>query len=311
MNIGRYVIVLSGVTAIEAAWLPQLVPQFCTFSDPLQLPPPHFDLHRGIVRCHVTCTYGEWLALVTGLPFRWGGVSTIQCDWGGVSTIQCDWGGVFTILCDWGGVFTIQCDWGGVSTILCDWGGVFTILCDWGGVFILCDWGGVSTILCDWGGVSTILCDWGGVSTIQCDWGVVFTILCDWGGVSTIQCDWGVVFTILCDWGGVSTIQCDWGGVSTIQVVCPLHCVASRSPLLATACSGCGPSSWATEISTVCSLSVAREGEGEGGEERRRGDNFCHVLLWSIGISTTGSVFSCSPPTSGYHGEELGKVSNC
>ena len=51
--------VIIGVTAVEEVWLPVMNPQFCTFSDPLKLPPPNFDPQTGTVQCHVTCTYGK------------------------------------------------------------------------------------------------------------------------------------------------------------------------------------------------------------------------------------------------------------
>lgn len=50
---------MRGVCAVDPAWLPQLQPQFCTFSDPLEDPPPFFDDGTGTVKCHMTCTYGE------------------------------------------------------------------------------------------------------------------------------------------------------------------------------------------------------------------------------------------------------------
>jgi ATP-dependent RNA helicase DHX37/DHR1 len=55
-------VLMRGVMAVEEAWLPQMAPQLCTFSDPLEFPPPTFDPVTGTVRCHLTCTYG---------PHRW------------------------------------------------------------------------------------------------------------------------------------------------------------------------------------------------------------------------------------------------
>ena len=48
----------SGVMAVQEAWLPQLVPQFCKFLEPLELPPPTFDPNTSTIRCHMSCTYG-------------------------------------------------------------------------------------------------------------------------------------------------------------------------------------------------------------------------------------------------------------
>ena len=46
------------VMAVEEDWLPLVQPQFCTFSPPLDDPPPFFDSHSGTVRCYRSCTYG-------------------------------------------------------------------------------------------------------------------------------------------------------------------------------------------------------------------------------------------------------------
>ena len=47
------------VTAIEASWLPALLPEHCSFSAPLEIPPPSFDDVTGTITCHMTCTYGN------------------------------------------------------------------------------------------------------------------------------------------------------------------------------------------------------------------------------------------------------------
>ncbi len=52
------------VSAVEEAWLPRIVPQYCTFSPPLDTPPPSCDPDTGTVRCHMTCTYGECMQSV-------------------------------------------------------------------------------------------------------------------------------------------------------------------------------------------------------------------------------------------------------
>ena len=48
------------VTAIEGSWLPVILPENCTFSSPLELPPPWFDDTTGTIKCHMTCNYGRW-----------------------------------------------------------------------------------------------------------------------------------------------------------------------------------------------------------------------------------------------------------
>ena len=49
---------MRGVCAVEASWLPRIQPDYCTFSPPLEDPPPFFDSTTGTVSCHMTCTYG-------------------------------------------------------------------------------------------------------------------------------------------------------------------------------------------------------------------------------------------------------------
>lgn len=48
----------SGVIAVEPEWLPVLVPNQCAFSKPLEEPPPRYDSEAGVVKCHMTCTFG-------------------------------------------------------------------------------------------------------------------------------------------------------------------------------------------------------------------------------------------------------------
>ena len=50
---------MRGVSTIEASWLPRIQPDYCTFSAPLEDPPPFFDATAGSVVCHMACTYGE------------------------------------------------------------------------------------------------------------------------------------------------------------------------------------------------------------------------------------------------------------
>ena len=43
---------------MEPDWIPVLVPSLCTFSKPLEDPPPRYDSEADIVKCHMTCTFG-------------------------------------------------------------------------------------------------------------------------------------------------------------------------------------------------------------------------------------------------------------
>ena len=49
---------MRGVCAVDASWFPRIQPDHCTFSPPLEDPPPFFDDATGTVCCHMTCTYG-------------------------------------------------------------------------------------------------------------------------------------------------------------------------------------------------------------------------------------------------------------
>ena len=51
-------LVISGVIAVEPDWIPVLVPSLCTFSKPSENPPPCYDSEAGVVKCHMTCTFG-------------------------------------------------------------------------------------------------------------------------------------------------------------------------------------------------------------------------------------------------------------
>ncbi|XP_043200914.1 probable ATP-dependent RNA helicase DHX37 isoform X3 [Amphibalanus amphitrite] len=50
---------MRGVTAVEPEWLATLCPGQCTFSKPLDEPPPEFDPVSGRVRCYMTATFGR------------------------------------------------------------------------------------------------------------------------------------------------------------------------------------------------------------------------------------------------------------
>jgi len=49
---------MKGVIAVEPDWIPVLIPNMCTFSKPLEDPAPRYDSEAGIVKCHMTCTFG-------------------------------------------------------------------------------------------------------------------------------------------------------------------------------------------------------------------------------------------------------------
>ncbi|KAK3752383.1 hypothetical protein QZH41_008586, partial [Actinostola sp. cb2023] len=49
---------MKGVTAVEPDWLPVLVPNKCCFSKPEENPQPRYDDESGIVKCHMTSTFG-------------------------------------------------------------------------------------------------------------------------------------------------------------------------------------------------------------------------------------------------------------
>ncbi|KAM4615931.1 putative ATP-dependent RNA helicase DHX37 [Polymixia lowei] len=48
---------MRGVSAIEAEWVPQLLPQYCHFSSPQETPPPWFCASTGTVRCQCSSTF--------------------------------------------------------------------------------------------------------------------------------------------------------------------------------------------------------------------------------------------------------------
>ncbi|KAM9858095.1 putative ATP-dependent RNA helicase DHX37 [Aulostomus maculatus] len=48
---------MRGVSAVEPEWVPQLLPQYCHFSAPLESPPPRFCSSTGTIRCHCSSTF--------------------------------------------------------------------------------------------------------------------------------------------------------------------------------------------------------------------------------------------------------------
>uniref|UniRef100_A0A3B5KYJ8 RNA helicase n=1 Tax=Xiphophorus couchianus TaxID=32473 RepID=A0A3B5KYJ8_9TELE len=48
---------MRGVSAVEADWVPQLLPQYCHFGPPLDSPAPWFCSSAGTIRCHRSSTF--------------------------------------------------------------------------------------------------------------------------------------------------------------------------------------------------------------------------------------------------------------
>uniref|UniRef100_A0A7N5ZXE3 RNA helicase n=1 Tax=Anabas testudineus TaxID=64144 RepID=A0A7N5ZXE3_ANATE len=48
---------MRGVSAVEAEWVPQLLPQYCHFGSPLESPSPWFCSSTGTVKCHRPSTF--------------------------------------------------------------------------------------------------------------------------------------------------------------------------------------------------------------------------------------------------------------
>ncbi|XP_061881581.1 probable ATP-dependent RNA helicase DHX37 [Entelurus aequoreus] len=48
---------MRGVSAVEAEWVPQLLPQYCHFSSPQETPQPWFCSSTGTIRCHRSSTF--------------------------------------------------------------------------------------------------------------------------------------------------------------------------------------------------------------------------------------------------------------
>ncbi|XP_042344791.1 probable ATP-dependent RNA helicase DHX37 [Plectropomus leopardus] len=48
---------MRGVSAVEAKWVPELLPQYCHFGSPLESPSPWFCSSSGTVRCHRPSTF--------------------------------------------------------------------------------------------------------------------------------------------------------------------------------------------------------------------------------------------------------------
>ncbi|XP_065890829.1 probable ATP-dependent RNA helicase DHX37 isoform X2 [Dysidea avara] len=59
------------ITAVIPEWLAVCVPNMCTFSKPLNDPPPSYDDNTGTVKCHIAATFGcySWPIAPQELPY--------------------------------------------------------------------------------------------------------------------------------------------------------------------------------------------------------------------------------------------------
>ncbi|RWS15917.1 putative ATP-dependent RNA helicase kurz-like protein, partial [Dinothrombium tinctorium] len=65
---------MRNVVAIEPEWLPKFAPRLCTFSKPLENPPPRYNKATDQVLCHVTAVFGAyaWQIPQTEIEFPYG-----------------------------------------------------------------------------------------------------------------------------------------------------------------------------------------------------------------------------------------------
>ena len=50
---------LIDLCAVEPDWLSVLSPHLCSYSKPLEQPPPDYDTQTGTVKCYMTSTFGK------------------------------------------------------------------------------------------------------------------------------------------------------------------------------------------------------------------------------------------------------------
>uniref|UniRef100_A0A667XVX1 Activating signal cointegrator 1 complex subunit 3 n=1 Tax=Myripristis murdjan TaxID=586833 RepID=A0A667XVX1_9TELE len=55
---------MRGVSAVDAEWVPQLLPQYCHFGSPLETPSPWFCSSTGTVKCQCSSTFCEYKVCV-------------------------------------------------------------------------------------------------------------------------------------------------------------------------------------------------------------------------------------------------------
>ena len=56
----------SEVTVIDSEWLPSHCMSTCSFTEPLDIPPPTYDEEKGHVVCSVNATFGKSTARFEG-----------------------------------------------------------------------------------------------------------------------------------------------------------------------------------------------------------------------------------------------------
>lgn len=66
---------MRGVCAVEPEWLPQCLPNECSFGKPIttegESTEPRFDAHRGVVVCHRAATFGKLMWHVDPAEVEW------------------------------------------------------------------------------------------------------------------------------------------------------------------------------------------------------------------------------------------------
>ncbi|XP_023219906.1 probable ATP-dependent RNA helicase DHX37 [Centruroides sculpturatus] len=70
------------ISAIDPSWIPLVAPQLCSFSKPLEKPPPRYDAESDEILCHMTSTFGQqqWELPPVELKFP---VTTSRYSWFG------------------------------------------------------------------------------------------------------------------------------------------------------------------------------------------------------------------------------------
>ncbi|XP_067143914.1 probable ATP-dependent RNA helicase DHX37 [Centruroides vittatus] len=70
------------ISAIDPSWIPLVAPQLCSFSKPLEEPPPRYDAESDEILCHMTSTFGQqqWELPPVELKFP---VTTSRYSWFG------------------------------------------------------------------------------------------------------------------------------------------------------------------------------------------------------------------------------------
>lgn len=69
-----------GVSAVEAQWIPVLLPSYCQFEKPLEEPPPAYCPEKGRVLCHRASVFCELGQLPGGLGLPWTRSRTLHWE---------------------------------------------------------------------------------------------------------------------------------------------------------------------------------------------------------------------------------------